>query len=110
METIEKTDIAKIKVDIKAMVEKQKFYKNQRRTEKLIGERKIPTWEATYKHHINREDLRIMYAVYGLARGKSFTQIENHYPEEDHPLKNYQGTIDRILKKYTVEIEVEIEI
>ncbi len=109
METIEKIDIAKMKEDIKAMVEKQKFYKNQRRTEKLVGERKMPTWEACNKHFSNREDLRLMYAAYGLAREKSFSQTENKYPEEGHPLNAYFPSIERILKKYTVEVEVETE-
>lgn len=109
METIEKINITKMKSDIKVKVEEQKFLKNQRRTEKLVGERKISPSDATYKHQVNREDLRIMYAAYGQARGKSFNQIENHYPEDGHPLNDYQGTIDRILKGYTEKVEVEVE-
>jgi hypothetical protein len=109
METIEKIDIAKIKADIKTKAELQKFYKNQRKTEKLVGERKMPAWEATYKHAANREDLRVMYAAYGLARGKSFSQTENHYPEEGHPLHAYQRTIDRILEEYKIMVEVETQ-
>jgi len=110
METIEKIDIAKMKKDIKKMVELQKFYKNQRRTVKLVGERKMSPSDATWKHIVNREDLRIMYAAYGLARGKSFSQIENHYPEENHPLKDYQHSIDRVTDKYKIQVEVEVEV
>lgn len=111
METIEKIDVAAMKADIKAMVEKQKFYKNQRRTEKLVGARKMPAWEASYKHQSNREDLRGMYAAYGVARGKSLSQIENHFPEVGHPLtKNpFPFRIERLLKKYTIEVKVEVE-
>jgi len=109
METIEKIDVAKMKTDIKAKVELQKFYKNQRRTEKLVGDRKMSPSDATYKHAANREDLRAMYAAYGIARGKSFSQIENHYPEEGHPLHAYQRTIDRILEGYKIMVEVETE-
>jgi len=109
METIEKIDIAKMKADIKAKVELQKFYKNQRRTEKLVGDRKMSPSDATYKHMANREDLRAMYAAYGVARGKSFSQTENHYPEEGHPLHAYQRTIDRILEGYKIMVEVETE-
>jgi hypothetical protein len=108
METIEKIDIAKMKEDIKTKVEEQKFLKNQRKTVKIIGERVIPAKDATYKHQTNREDLRVMYAAYGLARGKSFSQIENHFPEENHPLQKYQGSIDRILGKYKVLVKVEV--
>jgi len=110
METTEKVNIAKMKADIKCMVEKQKFYKNQRKTENLVGERKMSPSEATYKHSCNREDLRAMYAAYGQARGKSFSYIENKYPEENHPLNQYQGTIDRYLKKYTEKVEVLVEV
>lgn len=109
METIERINVAKMKSDIKVMIEEQRFLKNQRRTEKLVGERKISPSDATYKHQVNREDLRVMYAAYGVARGKSFNYIENHYPEEEHPLNNYQGSIDRILKRYTENVEVKIE-
>jgi hypothetical protein len=109
METIEKIDIAKMKADIKAKVELQKFYKNQRKTVKLVGERKMEANDATYKHMSNREDLRIMYAAYGLARGKSFSQIERQYSEDQHPLNKYQGTIDRILKGYKVLVKVETQ-
>ena len=109
METIEKIDIAKMKIDIKAKVELQKFYKNQRKTEKLVGERKMSPSDATYKHMSNREDLRAMYAAYGVARGKSFSEIENHYPEEGHPLHAYQRTIDRILEGYKIMVQVETQ-
>ena len=111
METIEKIDIAKMKSDIKAMVELQKFYKNQRRTEKLVGKREMSPSDATYKHQANREDLRAMYAAYGQARGKTFSQVENRYPEEGHPLTEhpFPRRIERILEKYTVKVEVETE-
>lgn len=106
METIVKTNIAKMKEDIKKMVELQKFYKNQRKTDYIVGERKMPASDATYKHLANREDLRMMYAAYGLARGKSFSEIENKYSEENHPLNAYQRTIDRILGEYKMKVEV----
>jgi len=108
METIVKINISKMKEDIKAKVELQKFYKNQRKTDKIVGERKMPAGEATYKHQTNREDLRILYAAYGIARGKTFSQIENHYPEENHPLQKYQKTIDRILEGYRYLVEVPV--
>lgn len=48
-----------------------------------------------------------MYAAYGITRGKSFSQIENHFPEIDHPLKYYQASIDRFLQKYKMLVKVE---
>jgi len=63
------------------------------------------------KHYHNREDLRGMYAAYGVARGKSLSQIENHYPEIGHPLKEnpFPLRIERLIKKYTINVEVEVE-
>jgi len=117
METIEKINVAAMKADIKEMVELQKFYKNQRKTVKKDCSRKfgdmpdISPSEATYKHQANREDLRVMYAAYGLARGKSLSQIENHYSEDNHPLSEnpFPLRIERIQKKYTIKVEVETE-
>ncbi len=110
MEAIEKIDIAKMKTDIKAMVELQKFYKNQRKTVNLVGERKLEPSDAAYKHRENREDLRMMYAAYGQARGKEFNQIEKRYDLHNvHPLTYpYAKTrIERILTKYKILVPVE---
>lgn len=107
METIVKFNYAKMKEDIKTKAEEQKFLKNQRKDVHIIGERKMSAKDATYKHMANREDLRIMYAAYGIARGKSFSQIENHFPEVDHPLQKYQKSIDRLLEKYKILVKVE---
>ena len=107
METIVKFNYAKMKEDIKTKAEEQKFLKDQRKTVHIKGERVIPAKDATYKHMANREDLRIMYAAYGIARGKSFSQIENHFSETDHPLQKYQKSIDRLLEKYKMLVKVE---
>jgi hypothetical protein len=103
METSIKFNIQKLKKDIKELVEKQKIYKNQKKTVHIIGERIMTAKEAWYAHYHNREKLRIMYAVYGLVRGKSFYQIENHYPEENHPLNKYKYTIDKMMNQYMKE-------
>lgn len=97
-----KAAMAIMKDDIKTLAEEQRFLKNQRKTEKIIGERKLSPWEAAYKHQDNRKKLRLMYAAYGLARGKSYSQTENNYPEENHPLIEYQKQIDNIINSYKV--------
>jgi hypothetical protein len=108
METI-KYDIAKMKADIKVKSEEQRFYRNQRKTVHIVGERKIEAKDATYRHQTNREDLRILYAAYGMARGKTFSQIESRYSEDQHPLNKYQRSIDRILEKYLIPAVVLVE-
>jgi hypothetical protein len=56
--------------------------------------------DATYKHAQNREDLRVLYAAYGILKGKKYSEIENHYPDENHPLKEYDKSIERVLKQH----------
>jgi hypothetical protein len=113
METIEKIDIKKIKKDIKAKAELQKWYKNQRKTVHKNCERKpgdpedIQPWVATMKHSQNREELRVLYALYGKLRGKPFSYVENKYPEEDHPLKQYQLAINRLYESYIIKEKIE---
>jgi hypothetical protein len=110
METIiEKTeerqrmDVSKFKADIKELAELQRSLKNQRKTVKLVGKREISPSEATWKHQANREKLRLMYAAYGLMRGKSFSQTENKYPEENHPLNEYKLRIGKIISSYVLD-------
>jgi len=93
----EKINFILFKDYIKTMAEEQRFLKNQRKTEKLVGNRKMPAWEASYKHQVNREKLRVLYAAYGVLRGKSYSEIETHYDEENHPLKQYDKAIERVL-------------
>jgi hypothetical protein len=102
---IKTVNVTKIKADIKELVEKQKFYKNQIKTVHLVGKRKIPAWEAVYKYQGNKHKLRILYAAYGLMRGKSFSVTENCYPEENHPLKYYEYEIDKLITKYESDVE-----
>jgi hypothetical protein len=109
METIVKINIFKMKEDIKAKAELQKFYKLQRKTNIPNSDRNITASEAQYKHQENREYLRAMYAAYGLARGKSFSQTENHYPEENHPLQKIQYRIDKIMESYKILEEVQVQ-
>jgi len=92
----------KLVADIKEKSERQRFLKNQRKTVHIVGERKMPAWEATYKHADNKFELRAMYAVYGLSKGKTFSQIENTHPEENHPLNQIQWKIDKLIDKYQI--------
>lgn len=93
-----------LKNEIKDLVEVQKELKNQRKTDRLVGERTMPAWEASLKHLVNRHTLRLMYAAYGKMRGKSYSQTENHHDEETHPLKQYERQIDAIIEKYGKEV------
>ena len=103
METIITINIDKLKADIKVNAEMQRFYRNQRKTVKIVGERKMPADKAEDNHRIYRDMLRAMYAAYGLVRGKNFSVTENHYPEENHPLNKLQWRIDTIMNSYQIQ-------
>jgi len=92
---------------IKGIAGEQQPLKNQRRTEKLVGERTMSPDDATYKHQSNREKLRVLYAAYGILKGKKYSEIENRYPDENHPLQQYEGSIERVLKEHKYLNEVD---
>lgn len=103
METTVRKSISQFKSDIKELAEKQTFYRNQSKTEHIVGERKMPAFEAQYAHYQNGRKLRIMYAAYGLMRGKSFEQTESRYEKvfNKHPLEDYKFEIDKLIEKYS---------
>jgi len=107
METIVKKDVYNIKLlkeDIKKFADEQRYLKNQRKTVHLQGEREMQPWEAQMKHALNRERLRIMYAVYGGLRGKKFWDIENnHDKEKTHPLYAFLDRIEYLEDKYYIK-------
>ena len=97
-----KKAIAMLKADIKEKVELQKFYKNQRKTVNLVGERKISPSAATWKHFCNREDLRRMYLAYGLLRDKELSDIDQNYED----VRGYLEIATDYEKK-SLEVETE---
>ena len=106
MEAIEKytkEERAKFKLFkdyIKVLANGQKDLKNQRKTEKLVGDRYMSPSDAAYSHQANREKLRVLYAAYGILKGKKYSEIENRYPDENHPLQQYERSIERVLKEH----------
>lgn len=50
-----------------------------------------------------KHELRLLYAAYGLLRGKSFSKTESAYPEETHPLNRYKSEIMEIVNLYKDE-------
>ena len=111
MKTNEKIAINILKNEVIDLSNIQKILKNQRKTEKLVGKRLMEPWEAVFKHQTNREQLRLMYAAYGLMRGKSFSQTENKYSEEVHPLNEFKEKINKIIFEYknkALGLELEI--
>lgn len=103
METIERIyDIRKFKAEIKVLAGYQVFLKNQRKTERLIGNREMPADDAAYEHRNNREKLSAMYVAYGTMRGKV---SDNHISKKADPytLSRIQSNIEKYLKDYKLE-------
>lgn len=101
--TVKKLNISQLKSDIKKLAENQKFYRNQRKSVYIIGERKMTPSEAQFRHTVNSHELRLMYAAYGLMRGKTFNQVECHYSaSEKHPLESYKLNIEKLIEKYSI--------
>ena len=108
METITKIDVKTMKADIKKMVEEQKSYRLQRKYKLPEGmERTVSQSDAQWKHRGNRQRLRLMYAAYGMARGKNFKQIESNHKEEPHPLEQWCISIGSIINRYKIQVPVE---
>lgn len=93
-----------LKLRIKELSETQIELKNQRKTVRLIGTRTIEPWLAASEHSIIREELRLLFAAYGVLRGKTFNQIENCFPEEDHPLNEFKDAIYKLTVQYAETI------
>ena len=119
MEQNIKNAIKSMREEIAALEKVQKNTKEQRKTVNFHGERTMPTWKATMLVPGQREQLRTMYAAYGLLRGKKFNEIENNAKPVDpeyyyttygmyglescrgkHPLTLYLSEINKILEKY----------
>lgn len=101
METILNKKVRiELKKDIKEKAEKQIFYKNQRKTKRLVGERKISNWEATMKHVNNRNQLRIMYAAYAALRGKEIKEVDSLKFENEWELNRFTHEVNQLVEEY----------
>lgn len=99
-----KEAIKKLKEKIAEAVEEQKIFKENRKTVNFKGERICEPWYAAMRADNLSQDLRIMYAAYGILRGRKLIEIENHIPKSwentYHPLMEYCFGINLLLKKY----------
>lgn len=60
--------INKIKEEIKSQAVEQRFIKSQRKTEHLVGERKISSYDAAEKARNNKHQLAIKYVAYYILK------------------------------------------
>lgn len=105
METIEKIyDLNKFKAEIKVAAGYQTFLKNQRKTVKLIGNRKMSVSDAAWKHRSNRCKLAEMYVAYGVMRGKDLDeQIKSHVSKKEENswmIDSVRKQVEKYLEEY----------
>ena len=88
METTEKIyNVKELKAKIKVASEYQRFLKNQRKTEKIVGKREMSPSEAAMKHRQNRLKLSAMFVAYGVMRGKNFEEeMKAHVTKKEENL------------------------
>lgn len=60
--------IKKIKEELKSQAAEQRFIKGQRKTEHLVGERKISHWEAAEQARQNKQKLAVKYVAYYILK------------------------------------------
>ena len=94
-----------LKNEIKELAAMQTMLRDQRKTKFNKLERTIEPGTASYKHEANREQLRLMYAAYGLLRGKTLKQVETDYDENDvnHFLNKNNQYISKIVLSHLSE-------
>lgn len=121
-----KTEIVNFRNEIAKLEAEQKNTKEQRKTERFAGTRTMQPWEAQMSAKENKHKLRLMYAAYGLMRGKKFNEIENKAKPIDrdsfytetgiwvnekyvglHPLTVYADSINSYLKQYGYTMPVD---
>ena len=116
-----KEETKKLREEIAALEKKQIEMKAQRKTVNLKVKRTVDPYSAAMNVLSNREKLRVMYAAYGLMRGKKFSQVENRWANNNndiHPLyglasqihknlilKNKLILLNKILNKYGYTME-----
>lgn len=106
METTARINVAKLKSEIKTLVEEQKFYKDQRKTVHNKLERKVDPWDAAIKHENNRIDLSIMYAVLLVLKGFSIDEAAKAHISkkcEDWVYNHNKGEIQKVLDSYKIK-------
>lgn len=98
----------KLREEIAALEIKQKEMKAQRKTVNLKVKRTVNPYDAAQSVDENRPKLRVMYAAYGLIRGKRFNQVENHWDKNNNgtnPLYVLAPEINKVLNKYGYTME-----
>jgi len=97
-----------IKQEIKRLAEMQVVLRDQRKTVYNKLDRTIESSVAAGKHSDNRFRLRILYAAYGLLKGKSLEEVKENYGTSDCYFDTFDSNktqIDSIVSQHKLEFE-----
>ncbi len=94
---------AELKNIIKESSLKVRNLKNQRKTEKLIGERTVDSYRAVLLVNKEKRDLRKYHIAYGLLRGRTYEQIEQKVRDENKLTQYDWELIDYLVEKYRID-------
>lgn len=75
LDKIYNINVEKLVNDIKELSELQKYFKNQRKTKYIKGDRYVNSDYANYQHVVNRFKLRALYLIYGLYKKYDLNKI-----------------------------------
>ena len=100
-----------LKEKIKKLAEAQSTLRDQRKTVYNKLERTIPPTEAAWKHRVNREQLRLMYAAYAILGGKTIEDVHTENPTKDvekPTILQLRGQIEKLVELHINEKIVRI--
>lgn len=89
-----------LKIDIKKLAEGQAALRSQRKTINFVGERVLNAGQAFFQHKANRHQLRLLYTIQQLLKGKTLEQIEPKSKGDKLPLSVYQLKLDLLMRQY----------
>lgn len=93
------TETIELRAEIAKLEKEQRITKENRKDTYFTGERVMSPYDAAMKVPVQREQLRFMYAAYGLLRGHDFSVTE----AGNNELLNYGYglvQVNKILEKY----------
>lgn len=100
-----------LKEKIKKLAQGQTTLRDQRKSVRNKLERTIAPGEAAWKHQINREQLRLMYAAYAILKGKTLEQVNDENPtknSEKPTILQCRQQIEKIVEQHVEEKVVRI--
>lgn len=99
-----------LKNEIKRLSERQVILRDQRKTVYNKLERTIDPSTAAYEHYENRNRLRILFAAYGILRGRTLDEVKLNYGTTEDYCMTFEFSkieIDKLIELHSKEFANE---